>query len=113
MPRIPREDDTVVETLSEGFDFEIPLRGAVEVSGFLKVTKEDLHTIRMRVPGAAVLHVHRALVIDGDTPGKDGGEHEAEINLKTGLHPFRLIYLSEGENASLDISGPGGVGIVR
>ena len=80
------------------------------MSGFLKVTKEDLHTIRMRVPGAAVLHVHRALVIDGDTPGKDGGELEAEINLKAGLHPFRLIYLSEGENASLDISGPGGCG---
>jgi len=97
----------------EGFEVEVPGEGAVEVSGLVKVAEDGDYTFRLESPDAAVLHVHKALVIDGDTPGEDGGVAEASAKLEAGLHPFRLRYLSGGPAAKLAVEGPGEVSWVR
>ena len=96
-----------------GFTFDIPEPGAVEVSGYLKVEEEGDYTVKLAAPDAALLHIHQALVIDGDTPGKHGGTHEASVRLLPGLHPFCLGYLSGGKNAALEVTGPGAIEFVR
>jgi len=106
-------DDAADQVAQTGFAFDIPEPAAVEVSGYLKVEEEGEFTVKLTAPDAAVLHIHKALVIDGDTPGEDGGAHEADIRLLPGLHPFRLSYLSDGENAALEVTGPGAVEFVR
>lgn len=111
VPRIARETAEFVR--EAGFVFAIPQAGAIEVSGYLSVPEEGVYTVKLSAPDAAVLHLHRALVVDGDTPGEDGGTHHAEIRLRPGLHPFRLGYLSAGPNAVLEVTGPGEVAFVR
>ena len=113
-PWVPVIPAGAADPLEEaGFAFDIPEPGAVEVSGYLKIAEQGDYTVKLNAPDAAVLHIHQALVVDGDTPGEDGGSHEAGIRLLPGLHPFRLSYLSAGENAVLEITGPGEVGFVR
>jgi len=97
----------------EDFTFDVAGPGAVEVSGFLDVKEEGEYAVQLTSPDAAVLHIHQALVIDADTPAKDGGSHKANIRLLPGLHPFRLSYLTTGENARLQLAGPAAVDFVR
>jgi len=113
VPVVPRDDADLVEPGREGFAFEAPSSGAVEISGCVRITVPGDYTFTVRAPDAAVLHLHRALVIDGDSPGEDGGTHEATAKLEAGLHPFRLGYLTGGERASLEVSGPNAVEFVR
>ena len=75
--------------------------------------QEGDYSITMSAPDAAILHVHHALVIDGDTPGQDGGEFSASIKLQPGLHPFKLRYLSKGKNATFEVNGPSKTALVR
>jgi len=98
---------------ADGFEIEIPAAGAVEVSGYLEVPEDGEYAFKLTAPDAAVLHVHQALVVDGDTPGEDGGTLTATARLEAGLHPFRLRYLSAGGNATLAVDGPAKVGFRR
>ena len=38
------------------------------------------------------MRIHDAAVIDADYGYKEGIEKEGKINLKAGLHPFRIYY---------------------
>lgn len=113
VPVIPQEAEDSQKLQVEGFDFDVPGKGSVEVSGYLKVSQTGPYIFSLDAPDAAVLHVHKALVIDGDTPGKDGGTIQTTATLAEGLHPFRLGYLSDGKNAILKVAGPGSVEFVK
>ncbi len=113
VPVIPDEADGIQSLESKGFDFDVPGKGAVEVSGFLKIGKTGKYIFSLEAPDAAVLHVHKSLVIDGDTPGQDGGTIQTTAELMEGLHPFRLGYLTDGGKALLKVAGPGGVEFVK
>lgn len=98
---------------ADGFSFDVPGKGAVEVSGLIRISEPGEYQFRLDAPDAAVLHVHKALVLDGDTPGEDGGTLEATAKLKAGLHPFQLVYLSDSKNATLKVTGPSEVEFVK
>ena len=60
--------------------------------GFLRIPEDNSYTFYLNTDGGAVMRIHDATLIDADhgyTPGK---ERQATINLKKGLHPFRIYY---------------------
>lgn len=87
-------------------DFKASGKGAVEISGILKVTKSGTYTFQSKAPRALTLHLHEALVLDTDTPGKPVASGSAEMILEAGLHPIRLTYLTDGPAPALTIQGP-------
>jgi len=113
VPVIPSDSSKVKAMDAEGFDFELASGGAVEVTGFVKVAEAGDYTFQLDAPDAALLHLHKALVIDGDTPGEDGGALEGSAKLEAGLHPFRLRYLTDGKTAGLKVTGPKAVELVK
>ena len=75
---------------------------AILYSGFLKVPADGTYTISLAAGGKALLRIHDATVIDEDF-GYTGGTRQGDINLKAGLHAFRLYYMPEaGKAPSLD-----------
>ena len=106
--RIAQHSDAVVRPTPDA-EVSVTEPSAIEISGYVVVDQDGSYTCTVTSPDACVLHIHRALVIDGDTPGPDGGEHAATINLTAGAHPFRLRYLSDGPVVNLVITGPGAV----
>ena len=81
----------------------------VEIDGYFTVSKSGDYTVDVDTKGAAVLHLHQALVVDTDKPGKVGEMNSGTITLAAGTHPFRLRYLTDGAPAALAVTGAGEV----
>jgi hypothetical protein len=70
--------------------------------GYLKVPADGSYTFSLSANGKALLRIYDATVIDEDF-GYTGGSRAGEIQLKAGLHSFRLYYMPGADgDPSLD-----------
>ncbi|MCB1126241.1 MAG: sulfatase-like hydrolase/transferase, partial [Verrucomicrobiae bacterium] len=79
-------------------------------TGYLSAPAEGDYTFTLTADTGALLRIHEATVIDADFGHAPGSGVSGTINLKAGLHPFRLYYVrgSTGTPAlSFEWSGPG------
>lgn len=81
---------------------------AVAYSGYINVPTDGDYTFYLRTDAGALFRIHDATVIDDDFT-HTGNEVSANIRLKAGPHPFRLIYRHATGPTILDLkySGPG------
>lgn len=96
----------------EGFDSSLSSReeNVVAFSGLLNVPQTGTYTFSLQTEGAAVLHLHDALLIDADKGYAPGTAVGTEIMLEQGLHPIKLVYMSRQQDApelELQWDGPG------
>jgi hypothetical protein len=78
-------------------------------TGYISAPADGDYTIYVKADTGALLRIHEATVIDADFAYKSGEEKSGSIQLKKGLHPFRLYFAHrDGGKASLQIewSGP-------
>ena len=80
-------------------------------TGYIAVPSDGNYTFYLSTDTGALLRIHDATVIDADYGYSSGTEVSAAVNLKAGLHPFRLYYMRRDAAAppalSLSWSGPG------
>ena len=65
-------------------------------SGYIEVPADGAYTLSLTTDAAAILRIHDALVIDADYKHQPGQKMEGSIELKAGLHPFRLACVQRG-----------------
>ncbi len=70
---------------------------ALLFKGFISVPADGACTFYLQTSDAAVLKIHDATVIDADHGYIPGEERTGSINLKAGLHPFRIFYAGKGK----------------
>jgi uncharacterized sulfatase len=84
--------------------------------GLVEVPEDGQYTFSLRSDAGAVLRLHEATLIDADRGGSAADSPiSADVRLKAGLHPVRLIYArGEGREPALRLSweGPGVQGAV-
>lgn len=64
--------------------------GVLYYEGYLRIPQDGTYTFFVRAISATFLRLHEAAVIDGAYKYEPGSELEGAVNLKAGLHPFRL-----------------------
>jgi hypothetical protein len=90
-----------------------PLRAgqnaAILYEGCLRVPADGEYVFEAKTDTGMILRLHEATVIDADHGYKPGDVRSAAIRLQAGLHPFTLVYRSDGNPApslSLTWRGP-------
>lgn len=77
--------------------------------GFIKVPKDGEHTFYLTANGSGLLRIHDATVIDAGQGYFANSSKSGSIQLKAGMHPFRLYYVKGGNGkptVDLEWSGP-------
>lgn len=78
-----------------------PLRrgqnAAISYQGYLSVPADGEYTFELSADTGALMRLHNITVIDADYGYKSGAAPTASIQLKAGLHPFTLIFLTDGK----------------
>lgn len=83
---------------------------AMLFEGYLNIPEDGEYTFYLTAGHGALMRIHEATLICADFGYTPGEEKQAPINLKAGLHPFRIYYLgkaSEKQSLELKWSGPG------
>ena len=83
---------------------------AIGFSGYIKIPSDGEYLFSLSSDLGAFLRIHEIALIDADYGYNAGTRISEKINLKAGLHPIRIHYLSkEGNqpNLTLEWSGPG------
>lgn len=78
--------------------------------GYLRIPRDGDYTFYLEADTGALLRIHDATVIDADFGYAGGQEVKGSIQLKAGLHPFRLYYARRTEGKpllNLSWNGPG------
>jgi len=79
-------------------------------SGYLNVPQDGGYTFYLQADTGALLRIHDATVVDADFGYKAGNEVSGTIQLKAGLHAFRLYYARRDQGKprlNFSWSGPG------
>ena len=102
-PWLPKEEFLPVSTSGDATAPDVSLLPrkndvAMLYSGFLQVPDDGDYTFSLATGGKALLRIHDATVIDEDF-GYTGGAKAAQIELKAGLHAFRLYYMPAAAGA--------------
>jgi uncharacterized sulfatase len=98
--------------VSEGLDLGtdgMTNDGVVVYEGYLKVDHTGIYRFELSTDGAAVMHMHEALLFDRDRINQTK-KLTADMVLEEGYHPFRLVYKGEKNGKpglELNWSGPG------
>lgn len=71
-------------------------KGAMLYEGFIDVPQDGAYTFYLSADGGALLRLHEATVVDADYGYKPGKERSGTVQLRAGLHPFRLYYTRKG-----------------
>jgi len=82
---------------------------ALYFEGYLRIPVDGEYTFCLTADDRALLRIHDASVIDADYGYFGGSEKTGTINLKAGLHPFRLyVRIKKGRPMlNMDWIGPG------
>ena len=64
-------------------------------TGYIKIPADGEYTFFLNTDQGAFLRIHDAAVIDADFGYTSGTERKGAINLKAGLHPFKLYYTNK------------------
>ena len=63
--------------------------------GFIKIPEDGAYTFYLTANGSGLLRIHDAVVIDAGQEYFANSPKSGSIQLKAGLHPFRLYYVKE------------------
>jgi len=82
---------------------------ALYFEGYLRIPVDGEYTFCLTADDRALLRIHDASVIDADYGYFGGSEKTGTINLKAGLHPFRLyVRIKKGRSMlNMEWIGPG------
>lgn len=94
-----------------GLDLSVRTRETnyvIDYTGFIRAKMDGDYAFYLTSDSGVLFRIHDATVIDDDF-AHTNGEIGADIRLKAGLHPFRLLYRHlKGKNVlDLEYSGPG------
>ena len=95
-------------TIASLKDLPITDNSGTKLSGYLNLPTDGTYTFWLTDDDGAQLWLHQAHVIDDDF-NHDGSTITANVNLKSGLHPFHLFY-RHAQGASklkFEFAGPG------
>ena len=109
-PWVPQVDGDGGTGTGTGDSFEsatlstkLPTGATSVCHGFLKVPSDGEFTFHLRTAGKAVMHIHRAILIDADY-GYKGEERTTTIPLKAGLHPITVTVTMPAEDLNPTLS---------
>ncbi len=64
--------------------------GILHFTGYIRIPKDGEYNFSLTTGSEAILRIHDCLVIDEDFGYQNGTKRSGIINLKEGMHPFRL-----------------------
>lgn len=86
---------------------------AMLCSGYIKIPTDGAYTFYVNADSGALLRIHDATVIDADYGYASGTEATGSINLKAGIHPYRLYYARQTGGTPLLALGWSSTSIVK
>ena len=111
--QMPNLDDREPDQtgVSRGLDIRVGRRDesiVLRFDGFLPISKEGRYTFRLSSDDGSRLYIDGKRIIDNDGVHPNTAK-ESSVNLKTGIHEFRVDYFEKSgeQELSLDWSGPG------